>query len=357
MSGSEEHSTNTKSYDQSVELVAYARSSLLKEENGRHILQPEEELMTRHEIPRQHPCFYGISFFIIIASLPILLWLTRELIDDWGNYILQRAYNLLINFTINYIAGAFFGNYLNWKTCYTRKMIHMTAFSLPLIIDAIFSQLEDAVLDSLWGLWQVELGLGLAYTIPMREWGNRICGDPRQSDSKWVYCNCLELQFNALERPEDRPNTLLWIQIQIILTYIFYIILAAVFEYNTATPMVLLIVVFVGGLGDGLAEPVGVNFGKNGCGTGKDCTFRTRGCCSKNDYTRSLPGSSMVFLSGVIGVACAHEEFTRWQLLAAFLIIPMLGTIVEAKAPHTLDNPFIVFFVGGASVGILRVIN
>merc|ERR1712129_684183 len=201
---------------------------------------------------------------------------------------------------------------------------------------------------------------GMFFTIPFREMTNKICGNPTKQHDKWcanalTYCNLCELSLEAIDWPEDRPNTILWAQTQIILTYIFYIILAILFEFDTDTPMVLLIPVFVGGLGDGLAEPVGVNFGKNGCRTGRDCTFRTHGCCTKHDYTRSVPGSAMVLLSGFVGVAAALNDFTTWQFIAAMIIIPPLGTIVEAKAPHTLDNPFIVLFVGAASFGILQI--
>ena len=114
-----------------------------------------------------------------------------------------------------------------------------------------------------------------------------------------------------------------------------------------------LIPAFISGLGDGLAEPVGVKFGRN-C-FGKDCTYKTHGCCTKYDYVRSIPGSSMVLLSGYLGVSFAWGDYTPWQFVIAMIIVPPVGCIVEAKAPHTLDNPFIGVIVGIVATSILYI--
>ena len=34
------------------------------------------------------------------------------------------------------------------------------------------------------------------------------------------------------------------------------------------------------------------------------------------------------------------------QFVIGMIVIPIVGTVTEAKAPHTMDNPFIVLFVG-----------
>ena len=114
-----------------------------------------------------------------------------------------------------------------------------------------------------------------------------------------------------------------------------------------------LIPAFIGGLGDGLAEPVGVKFGKN-C-FGKDCTYKVRGCCTPYDYVRSVPGSSMVLISGYLGVAFTWNDYTTLQFIIAMIIIQPLGCIVEEKAPHTLDNPFIALIIGVVATAILYI--
>ena len=146
--------------------------------------------------------------------------------------------------------------------------------------------------------------------------------------------------MDAFERKEDRPNHLLWLNTQFILYY-FFLFLLSFWWAELDSGVMVLIPAFISGLGDGLAEPVGVNFGRTGCGTGRDCTYRTHGCCTKHDYVRSVPGSSMVLLSGYLGVGLAYSQYTTWQFVIAMVFIPPLGCVVEAKAPHTLDNPSI----------------
>ena len=63
----------------------------------------------------------------------------------------------------------------------------------------------------------------------------------------------------------------------------------------------------------------------------------------------------MVLLSGYLGVALAYNDFTTVQFIIAMIFIPPLGAIVEAKAPHTLDNPFIAAIVGIAATAILYI--
>lgn len=72
------------------------------------------------------------------------------------------------------------------------------------------------------------------------------------------------LQFNSLDRPEDRPNTLAWIvggnvlPGSIILVFYHWL-----FEQTNINPDLTYIFLFVTGVGDGFAEPVGIYFGKH----------------------------------------------------------------------------------------------
>ena len=153
--------------------------------------------------------------------------------------------------------------------------------------------------------------------------------------SKYKYLNFGEYMLNAIERSEDRPNTLLWIQLQVLLMGIVLYPLGFWWSYLNK-PHLILIPQIVNGIGDGLAEPIGVKFGRNH-------QYKTKAWCSKNLYVRSYQGSAMVLLSGflaLIYVMIAYNEYTLGQFIIALVFVPIIGTIVEAKAPHTLDNPF-----------------
>ena len=102
------------------------------------------------------------------------------------------------------------------------------------------------------------------------------------------------------------------------------------------TPYLILITQIVNGIGDGLAEPIGVRFGQNH-------QYEVRGCFTKNNYVRSYQGSLMVFLSGVVAILYvyfAYGEYSIAQLAMVLISVPIIATVVEAKAPHSLDNPF-----------------
>jgi len=105
--------------------------------------------------------------------------------------------------------------------------------------------------------------------------------------------------------------------------------------------MVLLIVT----VGDGLAEPIGVRFGRR--------TYQVRGIFTDRTFTRSYVGSACVLLTGVAGVLLFYDSFSPTQLWAALLLVPASITLAEAVSPHTWDTPFIVF-AGAASVAVVK---
>ncbi|KAJ0407215.1 hypothetical protein P43SY_007990 [Pythium insidiosum] len=95
------------------------------------------------------------------------------------------------------------------------------------------------------------------------------------------------------------------------------------------------IIVFITGIGDGLAEPVGIAWGKH--------KYKTRGCFSKNKYTRSWEGSACVFLSGMIFPALQYADFANFtQVLLAMLVLAPTMAYAEATAPHTMDTPVLL---------------
>ena len=112
----------------------------------------------------------------------------------------------------------------------------------------------------------------------------------------------------------------------------------------------LLVPLIVNGVGDGLAEPVGIRFGSH--------KYRSRALwydgrfCAGN-FHRSLEGSACVFFSALISVLVLYHEWgTSTRLCFALFTIPLGMTAAEAFAPHTWDTPFL-FLVGAALVWFL----
>ena len=149
--------------------------------------------------------------------------------------------------------------------------------------------------------------------------------------------------FAAIDRPEDRPYTLLWVSTQVLATYIVLILMLwwlSLYDMET----LIYITVLIAGIGDGLAEPVGVRFGKR--------KYTTYALFTNRTYVRTIEGSLCVFASGLLAVFLLHEHLSTSQMLLALLIIPASTTLAEAFAPHTWDGPFL-YFAGGASTVLM----
>lgn len=202
-----------------------------------------------------------------------------------------------------------------FKVNYTRKLQHFAAYMVPLVIKSEF----HGPLCLAWGDFFSMLGF-LVLIKPIRE-----------------RSNFFMLQFNSLDRPEDRPNTLKWIIAGNVAPGMFIILF---FDWLFANQSALtFIIVFITGIGDGLAEPVGIAWGKH--------KYKTRGCFSKNKYTRSWEGSACVFLSGMIFPALQYADFANFtQVLLAMLVLAPTMAYAEATAPHTMDTPVLMIGCG-----------
>ena len=151
--------------------------------------------------------------------------------------------------------------------------------------------------------------------------------------------------FCSVERPEDRPFTLTWLYTQFIASYLVLIPLLAYFESREMLPLVMIIII-ANGVGDGLAEPVGIRFGKR--------KYTTYALFTKQKYVRSYIGSACVLITTVIAILAFHQYFNSTQLIAALLLMPILITLAEAFSPHTWDSP-LIYATGGASlIGIFH---
>ena len=160
------------------------------------------------------------------------------------------------------------------KVNYTRKINHFTLFFVPIFLDNIFpahSSIESIILGSCLAV----VGL-LIYIKPIRN-NSRI----------------IERMFLSFDRPEDRPNTLLWLSTQITVGYLI-LIPAIVYFISIGYGDLVLIPILVNGIGDGLAEPVGVRFGR--------IKYKTYALFSKTKY--GISSSKYESNKLIIGALC-----------------------------------------------------
>ncbi|MDG2084380.1 MAG: hypothetical protein P8K66_05375 [Planctomycetota bacterium] len=140
--------------------------------------------------------------------------------------------------------------------------------------------------------------------------------------------------FVSWDRLEDRPYSMRYDMIEDVLRFLIYIPFIALVDQKIIT----LIPQLVNEFGDGLAEPVGLKFGKH--------KYKTKaiwhdGKFWNGEYYRSLEGSAMVFLVTVLALLFYSASFTTPQLLLALACLPLLLTLAEAVSPHTADGPLI----------------
>lgn len=212
------------------------------------------------------------------------------------------------------------------KVNYTRKINHFALFFIPVFLRSIFPH-EPSFARFIIGCVIGTVLLAI-YCKPIR---NRT--------------PLIATMFLSFDRPEDRPHTLWWLFTQILAGYIILVPAVIIFVQNGLVDLIwipLLIVAF----GDGLAEPVGVRFGRH--------KYTTYAFFSKKKYVRSLEGSACVILAGIVVVAVFHSAFTPRQFIVALVSMPILMTLVEAFSPHTWDTPTLYLAGYGALYGITR---
>ncbi len=208
------------------------------------------------------------------------------------------------------------------KVNYTRKINHFVLFFIPVFLDQLFPYDNKSLLLLIVG-GTVGMIPFIFYTKYFRE--------------RFSFLNTC---FTSFDRPEDRPNTLLWLTTQVMAGFLIIIPMLILLDIVGFVSLAL-IPILINGFGDGLAEPVGIRFGKH--------KYSTYALFSKKKYERSFEGSSCVLITSIIVILAYSPFFTQTQLIVALLTIPLLMTLAEAFAPHTWDTPFL-FLVGYSSL-------
>lgn len=222
-----------------------------------------------------------------------------------------------IFFVIQYICGLLVQR-KGIKVNYTRKLIHFALFFLPFFLEKILLSDSNPTANGLGML--ASLSTHLLYFNPIR---SRI--------------GIINTAFMGLDRPEDRPNTLKWLFTQNLLASFVMGNLSFLLTLYSIENLIY-IPIFINAIGDGLAEPIGIRFGRH--------KYQTRALFSKQKYTRSLEGSAAVFITSIVMVIVYTSFFTQIQFIILLATLPLLMTIGEAISPHTLDNPFLYLICG-----------
>ena len=232
-----------------------------------------------------------------------------------GTDFLRIIIQTTILLSVAYASGCLV-HYKGIKVNYTRKINHFTLFFVPIFLDNIFpahTSIESIILGSCLAV----VGL-LIYIKPIRN-NSRI----------------IERMFLSFDRPEDRPNTLLWLSTQIIVGYLILVPIIIYF-FSVGYADLILIPILVNGIGDGLAEPVGIRFGR--------IKYKTYALFTKKKYERTVEGSACVFLTSIIVIIFFNSGFTSSEFFTVIIIFPIVMTLAEAFAPHTWDTPFLFLF-------------
>ena len=211
---------------------------------------------------------------------------------------------------------------------YTRKINHFTLFFIPQLINQFYAY--DRTPLTRVGAVSITFAMLFVYLRPIR---TRI--------------PVVATMFLSIDRPEDRPHTMTWLLTQYLACYPV-LFTVRLFLVSKGCEDLLFVLIFVVSVGDGLAEPIGVRFGRRRYSVGALFTDKS--------YTRSYVGSACVFLVSVIVILVFRESFTPAQLLAGLALIPAAVTLTEARSPHSWDAPF-MFLVGGVLlVGIVYLV-
>jgi len=242
-----------------------------------------------------------------------------EKLLDFG-FALNQFSNVIVLILSQYINGLLV-IHKNVKVNYTRKINHFLLFFIPIFLNRGYAHIEAFDLYAIGALLAV--AKFIFYIKPVRD---RV--------------SFINVMFHSFDRPEDRPHTLKWIVTQTAAGYAILLPASIIFARYDLLHLVL-IPILIYGIGDGLAEPVGVRFGRY--------KYKAYALFSRRTYVRTVEGSAVVFLSGLAVTGSFYNYFTPLQFAVAIAVIPLLMTFVEAFSPHTWDSPT-MFFAGYASL-------
>ncbi|MFA5362957.1 MAG: hypothetical protein WC335_06935 [Candidatus Omnitrophota bacterium] len=234
--------------------------------------------------------------------------------------IIATSLKLLLTFLTAYLSGLLV-KYKNVKVNYTRKIDQFFLFFIPAYVDYFLTSNNP---HTSFMIINQALFMLVTFIIFIK---------PVRSKSPII-----ATAFSSFDRPEDRPYTLLWFASQGIIGYVVLVPIIAAFNQHHILNL-LNITIFITVFGDGLAEPIGIRFGRH--------KYTTYSIFPIRKYVRSLEGSLTIFITGIIVIFIFKHSFNNTQFLLALATIPIAMTLTEAVSPHTLDNPLLVITGSG----------
>ena len=285
--------------------------------------------------------------FLILWLILFAFLLSWTLIFDpslfsAGNFFIRSFIKLFVMMILALLGGMLCRHYCNtdekgyittsknkwFKVNYTRKIQHFAAYLVPLLSPPTE---PFGILPHLWESLFV-LFMFLVLIKPVRE-----------------FSTFFMLQFNSLDRVEDRPNTLKWIVLGNMLPGLLIItIFKQIFETYISLPLLTSVVVLTVAIGDGLAEPVGIYLGKK--------KYVVPSWNLKNRYVRSYAGSACVYIAAIIFLILFKDQFANPQeFWSAMILFPPIMTLSEAFAPHSMDTPVMMLIGFSLLFGICTV--
>ncbi len=276
----------------------------------------------------------------VFVTCLILFWVFLVYLDEavlfrpdfvfWCKLVLQNIALTVVFATCGYCVV-----FYDLNESYSRKLCHMFAYALPISLHFAWPSRKPGlpqVLELTWACWFQFLPF-LALIKPVRR--------------KY---SVLMIAFRSIDRVKDRPYTLTWMLSQICGNYVAILLLNLyLVSQNDESRMKLAVLpMIINVFGDGLAEPIGVRWGKNKY---KTSALWYEGSLCAGTFERTYEGSACVYLVSLLGLVPFRKQFTSSQFLFSLVLLPITMTISEAWAPHTWDNPFLtavcaLFFVG-----------
>ena len=262
--------------------------------------------------------FYAKDFFILSVIKRVVMMILALL----GELVCRHYCNIDNKGYITTSKNKWF------KVNYTRKIQHFAAYLVPLLSPPTEPL---GILPHLWESLFV-LFMFLVLIKPIRE-----------------FSTFFMLQFNSLDRVEDRPNTLEWIILGNMLPGLLIItIFKQLFETYLNLPILASVVVLTVAIGDGLAEPVGTYLGKK--------KYVVPSWNMENRYVRSYAGSACVYIAAVLFLFLYRGQFANLQeFWSAMILFPPIMTLSEAFAPHSMDTPIMMLIGFSLLFGICAI--
>lgn len=215
------------------------------------------------------------------------------------------------------------------KVNYTRKINHFAIFFIPVFVD---QQLASETFTDVAYLSVSALVVLATQSIFLEKIRSKV--------------PVFQLMFEGFDRPEDRPHTLLWIWTQYAAGFAVMVPMIWWFGHLGYEALVT-VPILINIVGDGLAEPVGIRFGKR--------SYSVRALFSSQRFTRTLEGSACVLLTGIVVILMHAAFLTTPQLVAGLLVIPIAMTLTEAYSPHAWDTPFLMLVGYGTLLGVMQI--